>query len=48
MAKKNVKSMVNLMDLLLQAFDLDIPDCKSTQNQVADHLSHLENTPLYG
>jgi len=28
--------------LLLQKFDIDIQDIKGSENQVADHLSHLE------
>ncbi|KAA0058407.1 hypothetical protein E5676_scaffold76994G00080 [Cucumis melo var. makuwa] len=32
--------------VLLQEFDLEIIDCKGTENQVVDHLLHLHNEPF--
>ncbi|XP_073016723.1 uncharacterized protein [Primulina eburnea] len=43
MAKKDAKPRLIRWVLLLQEFDLKIIDRKGTENQVADHLSRLEN-----
>nr|XP_016451768.1 PREDICTED: uncharacterized protein LOC107776393 [Nicotiana tabacum] len=41
--KKDAKSRLIRWVLLLQEFDLEIRDRKEIENQVADHLSRLEN-----
>ncbi|XP_070008227.1 uncharacterized protein [Nicotiana sylvestris] len=42
-AKKDAKPRLIRWVLLLQEFDLEIQDLKGIENQVADHLSRLEN-----
>ncbi|XP_070026432.1 uncharacterized protein [Nicotiana sylvestris] len=42
MAKKDAKPQLIRWVLLLQEFDFEVKDHKGTQNQVADHLSRLE------
>ncbi|XP_070048987.1 uncharacterized protein [Nicotiana tomentosiformis] len=42
MSKKDSKARLMRCVLLLQEFDLEIIDRKGSKNQVADHLSHLE------
>ena len=43
MNKKDAKPRLIRWILLLQEFDIKIIDRKGTENQVADHLSRLEN-----
>ncbi|XP_070031590.1 uncharacterized protein [Nicotiana tomentosiformis] len=42
MSKKDSKARLIRWVLLLQEFDTDIQDQKESENQVADHLSRLE------
>ena len=43
MAKKDAKPRLIRWVLLLQEFDFEVLDRKRTENQVADHLSRLED-----
>ena len=45
MNKKDAKPKLIRWVLLLQEFDLHIVDRKGEDNQVADHLSRMENIP---
>ena len=46
MAKKDAKPRLIHWVLLLQEFDFEVMDRKGTENQVADHLSHLEDESM--
>ncbi|KAK9002723.1 hypothetical protein V6N11_060306 [Hibiscus sabdariffa] len=46
LAKKDAKPRLILWILLLQEFDVEIIDRKGIENQVADHLSCLENKQI--
>ncbi|KAK8708534.1 hypothetical protein V6N13_059572 [Hibiscus sabdariffa] len=46
LAKKDAKRRLIRWILLLQEFDVEIIDRKGTENQVADHLSRLENKKI--
>ena len=46
MAKKDAKPRLIRWVLLLQEFDFMVKDRKGTENQVADHLSRLEEEAM--
>ncbi|MFV1224578.1 ribonuclease H family protein, partial [Klebsiella pneumoniae] len=46
MEKKDVKPRLIRWVLLLQEFDFEVLDRKGTENQVADHLSRLEDESM--
>ena len=46
MAKKDAKPRLIHWVLLLQEFDFEVMDRKGTENQVADHLSRLEDEAM--
>ena len=46
MGKKDVKPRLIHWVLLLQEFDFEVLDRKGTENQVTDHLSHLEDEAM--
>ena len=46
MAKKDAKPRLIRWVLLLQEFDFEVLDRKGTENQVADHLSRLEDEAM--
>ena len=46
MAKKDAKPRMIRWVLLLQEFDFEVMDRKGSENQVADHLSRLEDEAM--
>ena len=46
MAKKDAKPRLIRWVLLLQEFDFEVRDRKGIKNQVADHLSRLEDEAM--
>lgn len=46
MEKKDAKQRLVRWVLLLQEFDFDVKERKGTENQVADHLSRLEDEAI--
>ena len=46
MSKKDAKPRLIRCVLLLQEFDFEVLDRKGTENQVADHLYHLEDEAM--
>ena len=46
MAKKDAKPSLTRWVLVLKEFDFEVRDIKGTENQVADHLSLLEDDAM--